>query len=254
MNLQKYQCPNCQTVNVQKLSMAYENGVSVSIINTKNVGIGVAGGKLGVGLGHSGGTSTTKTELSKKLEPPEKKSMISIIVYCIIGMAVVGKTIGWGFFTSTITLLVVIGSIWERWDYINNIFPQEMEKWNRQYLCLVCGTRFYEDGTIETEEKKSEEKIGVSVAFTSVGATATGTVAIVEVKAGETPVAAPIPGTVSKIIVKPGQIVEKGDFLMLFEAMGMQNEIGSPAAGTVKSVNVNVGEDVRTGQVMMVIA
>lgn len=75
----------------------------------------------------------------------------------------------------------------------------------------------------------------------------------VDVKSGETPVTAPMPGKVSKVNVKAGQIVKKGEVLMLLEAMKMQNEIGSPVAGTVKSVTVSTGENVKPGQVMIVI-
>lgn len=74
-----------------------------------------------------------------------------------------------------------------------------------------------------------------------------------EVKAGETPITAPMPGKITKILAKAGQTVKKGEVLMLLEAMKMQNEIGAPAAGTVKSINVSAGENVKPGQVMAVI-
>lgn len=74
-----------------------------------------------------------------------------------------------------------------------------------------------------------------------------------EVKAGETPINAPMPGKVSKVVAKVGQTVKKGDVIMLLEAMKMQNEIGSPSAGTVKSINVNAGESVKPGQILAVI-
>lgn len=153
----KFQCPHCMAGNVQKLSMAYENGISVSTINSTGVGVGVAGGKLGVGIGKSKGTSNTKTELAKKIEPPKKQSMISIIGICFVMMVIIGNTIGWGFFTTIFAGIVIVGGIYGCWDHNKNVYPREIEKWNKQYLCLVCGTRFYEDGTVE-EEKKAEGK------------------------------------------------------------------------------------------------
>lgn len=74
-----------------------------------------------------------------------------------------------------------------------------------------------------------------------------------EVAAGDTPITAPMPGKVSKVIAKEGTTVKKGDVIMLLEAMKMQNEIGAPAAGVVKSVNVAAGESVKPGQVLAVI-
>lgn len=74
-----------------------------------------------------------------------------------------------------------------------------------------------------------------------------------EVAAGDTPITAPMPGKVSKVVAKEGTTVKKGDVIMLLEAMKMQNEIGAPAAGVIKSVNVAAGESVKPGQVLAVI-
>ncbi|WP_346355028.1 biotin/lipoyl-containing protein [Azotosporobacter soli] len=72
--------------------------------------------------------------------------------------------------------------------------------------------------------------------------------------AGETNIAAPMPGKVSKVSVKVGDKVKQGQVLMLLEAMKMQNEIGSPVDGVVKAINVSTGDGVKPGQVMLVLA
>ena len=73
------------------------------------------------------------------------------------------------------------------------------------------------------------------------------------VAAGDTPLTAPMPGKVSKIVAKAGDTVKKGDVVLMLEAMKMQNEIAAPVDGTVKSINVNVNENVKPGQIMAVI-
>ncbi|MBP2664174.1 MAG: gcdC, partial [Firmicutes bacterium] len=73
------------------------------------------------------------------------------------------------------------------------------------------------------------------------------------VSAGDTPVNAPMPGKVTKIVASVGQNVKKGEIILILEAMKMQNEIGSPADGTVKSINVTAGQSVKPGEVMAVI-
>jgi biotin carboxyl carrier protein len=75
-----------------------------------------------------------------------------------------------------------------------------------------------------------------------------------EIAAGDIPLKAPMPGTITKLMAKAGQSIKRGDVLMLLEAMKMQNEIGAPSAGTVKSVHVSLGEIVKPGQLMAVIS
>ena len=71
--------------------------------------------------------------------------------------------------------------------------------------------------------------------------------------AGDTTMNAPMPGSVSKIVAREGQVVKKGDVIIMLEAMKMQNEMAAPVAGTVKSINVAVGESVKPGQIMAII-
>ena len=78
--------------------------------------------------------------------------------------------------------------------------------------------------------------------------------AAVEVAAGDTPITAPMPGKVSKIMKKVGDKIAKGECIMTLEAMKMQNEIGAPVSGTIKSINVNKGDGVKPGQTMAVIS
>ncbi|MBP2653267.1 MAG: gcdC [Firmicutes bacterium] len=75
----------------------------------------------------------------------------------------------------------------------------------------------------------------------------------IAVAEGDTPVASPMPGKVIKVIAKAGDKVNKGDVLMILEAMKMQNEISAPVGGTLKSVNVDAGQSVKPGEVMAVI-
>ena len=70
---------------------------------------------------------------------------------------------------------------------------------------------------------------------------------------GET-VASPMPGTILSVNVQNGAAVNKGDVLMVLEAMKMENEIIAPCSGTIASVNVQSGASVETGATLCVIA
>ena len=69
---------------------------------------------------------------------------------------------------------------------------------------------------------------------------------------GET-VNSPMPGTILAVNVQNGAKVQKGDVIMILEAMKMENEIMAPCDGTVSSV-VTKGTTVETGTVLCVIA
>lgn len=59
--------------------------------------------------------------------------------------------------------------------------------------------------------------------------------------------AAPMPGMVLKILVKPGDVVKKGAPLIVLEAMKMEHVIAAPVDGRVATVNCKEGEMVQPG-------
>ncbi|MGC1391614.1 MAG: acetyl-CoA carboxylase biotin carboxyl carrier protein subunit [Bacteroidales bacterium] len=60
-----------------------------------------------------------------------------------------------------------------------------------------------------------------------------------------------IPGTVLDILIEPGQIVSKGDDLMILDAMKMQNKLKCSMNGKVKSITVKKGDKVSKGTVLV---
>ncbi len=66
-------------------------------------------------------------------------------------------------------------------------------------------------------------------------------------------VKAPMPGLVAKIMVQDGQQVNKGDSLVIIEAMKMENEIRSGTRGTVIQILKAKGDSVDKGAVLLVV-
>jgi biotin carboxyl carrier protein len=60
-----------------------------------------------------------------------------------------------------------------------------------------------------------------------------------------------IPGTVLDIMVIEGKLVEKGDILMILDAMKMQNKLKSSIAGRIKKIHVNKGDKVSKGTLLI---
>jgi biotin carboxyl carrier protein len=60
-----------------------------------------------------------------------------------------------------------------------------------------------------------------------------------------------IPGTILEILVREGQKVQKGDELLILDAMKMQNKLKCPSDGIIKKIAVNKGEKVSKGSVLI---
>lgn len=60
----------------------------------------------------------------------------------------------------------------------------------------------------------------------------------------EREVRAPMPGLVLNVMVTEGQTVQKGDGLLVLEAMKMENELRAPAGGVVQTIHVATDEAV----------
>lgn len=60
-----------------------------------------------------------------------------------------------------------------------------------------------------------------------------------------------IPGTVLEILIKTGQAVQKGQDLMILDAMKMKNRLKCSMDGKVKTIAVKQGDKVSKGTVLV---
>lgn len=70
---------------------------------------------------------------------------------------------------------------------------------------------------------------------------------------GGVTVPSPLPGVILEISVKEGDAVQKGQKIMVLEAMKMENVIEATENGTIKSIKVNKGDSVLEGAPLAVI-
>lgn len=63
----------------------------------------------------------------------------------------------------------------------------------------------------------------------------------------------PMPGTILRVNVTPGQTVKEGAVLVILEAMKMENEIKAPRNGTITQVLVSKGASVDTDAPLVLI-
>lgn len=71
---------------------------------------------------------------------------------------------------------------------------------------------------------------------------------------GEHTVQSQLPGTITKIVVKEGQRVKRGDVLLVMEAMKMANDVVAENDGIVKTILVKEGSQVQSGEPLVEIA
>lgn len=67
---------------------------------------------------------------------------------------------------------------------------------------------------------------------------------------GSIKVTAPMPGKVLSISANSGDTVKKGDAILVFEAMKMENSVVAPEDGTVASIAYSVGDSFEAGAVI----
>jgi biotin carboxyl carrier protein len=65
------------------------------------------------------------------------------------------------------------------------------------------------------------------------------------------PIKAPMPGMVLKILVEPGQQINKGDGLIILEAMKMENILKATANATVKAIKAIERTAVEKGAILI---
>jgi biotin carboxyl carrier protein len=118
---------------------------------------------------------------------------------------------------------------------------------------LLIGTRSYEvsvDRRANGERTVHINGVGVSVSILdprSRLAQRPGT----DVGTASRSIAAPMPGRIVKVLVKPGDNVAQHQGLVVIEAMKMENELRAPRAGRVRDVRVTPGMSVEGKTVLI---
>lgn len=64
---------------------------------------------------------------------------------------------------------------------------------------------------------------------------------------------APMPGLLVKIKKQVGQSIERGETILILEAMKMENDLHSPSSGIIKQINFNEGDTVEKDAIIVII-
>lgn len=122
----------------------------------------------------------------------------------------------------------------------------------KKYLITVNQNQF----EVEVVEVKSTTSAPVVQQRTAPAKTESKPVVASEKKipSGAGKITAPMPGTVISLFANPGDAVKKGQKLLVFEAMKMENELTSPVDGVISEVRTSVGKSIAAGELLIVLS
>jgi pyruvate carboxylase subunit B len=112
-----------------------------------------------------------------------------------------------------------------------------------QWRIAVHGYRM--DASVLDERARAARAVAAGAAHGGAAGTGAGA------PAGSSVVRSPMPGLVVRLLVEEGQAVESGAGLVVVEAMKMENELRASGAGVVSRVAVRPGNRVEKGDVLV---
>lgn len=149
-----FQCPNCRSTDLRKVSLVYQEGLQHVSTRTRLRGVVVGSDGPDVVVGRATTRGMQQTEISKALTPPAKRSYVKLFGWS----ALVFLSVGWiVFYVNTITknsssvsslplvvfavfssgFLVALFSIY--WSHNRSTYPRQYVQWDRSFICQRCG-------------------------------------------------------------------------------------------------------------------
>jgi len=117
----------------------------------------------------------------------------------------------------------------------NDSYEVLVDEESGDYRVLLSGHLF----TVQVEDERARRLAQASRGFIPAS--------------GEIHIKAPMPGLIAAIPVNEGQLVKKGDVLVILESMKMENELKAPRDGSVSAVRVTSRQNVEQNQTLVTI-
>ncbi|MBW9201027.1 biotin/lipoyl-binding protein [Bacteroidales bacterium SW299] len=137
-----------------------------------------------------------------------------------------------------------------RYKINGNLYKVAVGDVEENHVCVeVNGTAY----VVELEKKKSPQiKPVLRTASTSPAAPPPAISRPAPI-GGKSGVKSPLPGVILEIKVKEGDVVKRGQTLVVLEAMKMENDIKADRDGKVTAVKVSKGESILEGTDLVII-
>ena len=136
-----------------------------------------------------------------------------------------------------------------------NEFLVDGKKTGRTNFSLIVDNRSFE---IEVDNTDDEYRVLVDGRNYRIHLVDERRVRVGAAQSGQQPqgrqmVSVPMPGKIIAVLVAVGDAVEKGQGLVIVEAMKMENEVRSPISGEVKEIKVKPGDTVEGGALLVIV-
>ncbi|SMQ74287.1 hypothetical protein SAMN06297468_2518 [Altererythrobacter xiamenensis] len=140
-----YSCPNCGSNKTRKSSVVWEEGLSE--IHTETKGGLIGSGGVGVAAGRTSGFSQTGASSSNappRYEVPIRWVLL-LIVATVFGLIIFPSIFDNAVIGFMVALIGVPISVIALQSYLEPQDRSEIERWNKQWYCLRCGSNFIAD-------------------------------------------------------------------------------------------------------------
>jgi hypothetical protein len=145
-------CPNCQSADVKKLSVAHQEGRFRVDTRARLSGVVVGEGGSNVAIGRATTRGIEQTELSKRLSPPAKWSYKKLVLWpaivSFVALVVYVRSVMSGPAPASslpVTLYAVlaptafIALITVFWRHNHSTYQRQYAQWNQSFICERCG-------------------------------------------------------------------------------------------------------------------
>ncbi len=147
-------CPKCNSTDLKKVSLAYQEGLYRSNARTRLSAALVGGGGPDLLVGRATTQASHQSALSKQLSPPTKWSYLKVGSWSVLVFLCVGWLL---FYVNTVvtnsatvsslplTFFTLVSAaifaflLFLVWKHNHSMYQRQFADWDRSFICQRCG-------------------------------------------------------------------------------------------------------------------